>query len=253
MRKMMSTTYKSRKKKQFTADSKEPIKLSRAKIELFFDCQRCFYFDVKLGVSRPPMLPFTLNNAVDQLLKNEFDYFRKKNEPHPLLIHHGIQAKLFDHPKLDEWRENFKGITYHHEKTNFLITGAVDDLWINDDLELLIVDYKATAKDNPITRPDELYSAYKRQMEVYKWLYEKNGFKVAKDGVFVYCNGLKNKPVFKRHLEFSVHIVFYQATTNWIENKLEEIHKTLMDETIPNGSDCCEYCKYAKAIHGLSF
>ena len=32
---------------------------------------------------------------------------------------------------IDEWRANFKGVQYLHEPTNLIITGAIDDLWID--------------------------------------------------------------------------------------------------------------------------
>ena len=51
-------------------------KLSRSKIDLFVECPRCFYLDNKLGVSRPKGPSFTLNIAVDALLKREFDTHR---------------------------------------------------------------------------------------------------------------------------------------------------------------------------------
>ena len=44
-------------------------RLSRSKIGLFVECQRCFYIDNKLGTARPPGFPFNLNSAVDALLK----------------------------------------------------------------------------------------------------------------------------------------------------------------------------------------
>ena len=53
--------------------SSTPFKLSRSKIDLFIECPRCFYFDRKIGVARPPGFPFALNSAVDTLLKKEFD------------------------------------------------------------------------------------------------------------------------------------------------------------------------------------
>ena len=38
------------------------------------------------------MLPFTLNSAVDNLCKNEFDHYRERQEPHPLFIEQNIDA-----------------------------------------------------------------------------------------------------------------------------------------------------------------
>lgn len=56
-----------------SAKGGQAFKLSRSKIDLFLNCPRCFYFDRRLGVARPPGFPFALNSAVDHLLKLEFD------------------------------------------------------------------------------------------------------------------------------------------------------------------------------------
>ncbi len=42
-------------------------KLSRSKIDFFFECPRCFYLDNKLGTKRPGFPSFNLNIAVDEL------------------------------------------------------------------------------------------------------------------------------------------------------------------------------------------
>ena len=73
--------------------SNEPFSLSRSKIDLFIECPRCFYLDVKLGISRPPGFPFSLNQAVDTLLKKEFDIHRAKKEKYPLLERYGIKLR----------------------------------------------------------------------------------------------------------------------------------------------------------------
>ena len=57
----------------FEPGLKEPFRLSRSRIENFLNCPRCFYLDRKLGVDQPPGYPFSLNAAVDTLLKKEFD------------------------------------------------------------------------------------------------------------------------------------------------------------------------------------
>src|SRR5262245_17629510 len=115
-----------RPKKLFSPDSTEPYRLSRSKLENFVNCPRCFYLDRRLGIEPPSMPAFTLNSAVDELLKKEFDSFRKQGKPHPLMKAAGIDAIPFSHPLLDEWRENFKGLQFHHAATNLIITGAID-------------------------------------------------------------------------------------------------------------------------------
>jgi hypothetical protein len=61
------------------------IQLSPNSLNLFLECPHCFWLDKKMGVKRPPPYPYALNSAVDALLKEEFDTYRAKNIPHPLL------------------------------------------------------------------------------------------------------------------------------------------------------------------------
>ena len=60
----------------YSKDNTDPYKLSRTRIENFCRCKKCFYLEEKLGISRPASFPFNLNNAVDELLKEEFDSFK---------------------------------------------------------------------------------------------------------------------------------------------------------------------------------
>src|SRR3989338_7806819 len=99
--------------------SSESFKLSRSKIEQFLNCSKCSYLDRRLGVAQPPGFPFSLNSAVDTLLKKEFDIHRAKQKAHPLMKAYGLDAVPFADKRMDEWRENFKGVQYLHEPTNF--------------------------------------------------------------------------------------------------------------------------------------
>ena len=91
-------------------------------------CPRCFYLDRKLGVGQPPGYPFSLNVAVDALLKKEFDTYREQQKPHPLCLENSIDAIPFVHHELNHWRMNQRGVQFHHTATNFIIMGAVDDV-----------------------------------------------------------------------------------------------------------------------------
>ena len=75
---------------------------------LFTECRRCFYIDIKLGRC-PPGFPFNLASAVDALLK-EFDIRRVERASAYDALR--VDAVLYDHPDLDIWRENFKGIEF---------------------------------------------------------------------------------------------------------------------------------------------
>lgn len=57
------------------------IKISRSGVEKYLECQRCFVLQYVHKV-KLPSLPFTLNTAVDNLCKNEFDCFRASLQVH---------------------------------------------------------------------------------------------------------------------------------------------------------------------------
>ena len=215
-------------------------------------CARCFYLDRRLGVGEPEGYPFTLNSAVDHLLKKEFDVHRAKGNPHPLMAHYKIDAVPFAHEELDRWRENFVGAQFLHKPTNFLITGAIDDVWINPKGELHIVDYKATAKDSEVNLDAEWQIGYKRQMEIYQWIFRQNKFKVSDVGYFVYANGKRDRAAFDGKLEFDVKIIPYTGDDSWMEPTIFKIRKCLESDTLPQSGVECAFCAYREAVaHAL--
>ncbi|HXF44378.1 MAG TPA: PD-(D/E)XK nuclease family protein [Candidatus Paceibacterota bacterium] len=231
----------------FNPDSREPFKLSRSKLELFTECPRCFYLDRRLGVGRPSGPSFTLNSAVDFLLKKEFDVHRARGSRHPLMEHYGVKAVPYPSDRIDEWRDNFRGVQFFHRPTNFVVTGAVDDVWLDDDKEtLIVVDYKATSTIGGVDINSEWRASYKRQMEIYQWLLRRNGFKVSDIGYFVYANGDKDKAAFDGKLEFKVEIIPYKGNDAWVEEAVVAARECLSGKLPPPGEKC-EYCSYRGA------
>ena len=229
--------------------SNEPFKLSRSKIDLFLECPRCFYYDRRLGISRPPGFPFSLNSAVDKLLKQEFDIYRAKGIKHPLQEKYGVDAHPVPHKDLEQWRNNFVGIQYLHKPTNLLIFGAIDDLWQNSKREYIVVDYKATAKTEEVLELNkDWHEGYKRQMEIYQWLLRQNGYKVSNTGYFVYCNGIADAKAFDKKLEFRVNLIPYSGDDSWVEKTIFDIYKCLNSDEIPEPGPDCDYCSYIDAI-----
>lgn len=233
----------------YDKNSGKPFKLSRSKIDLFVECPRCFYLDRVSGVGRPPGFPFSLNSAVDKLLKQEFDIHRAAGTRHPLQKRYSIDAVPAAHEELNIWRENFKGIQFLYEPANFIITGAIDDLWISKKKEYIIVDYKATAKAEQVVALDkEWQDGYKRQMEIYQWLLRQRGFAVADTGYFVYANASKDREAFDATLEFEVTLIPYTGSTGWVEATLLELKKCLDSEVLPLAGEGCDYCQYRESV-----
>ena len=220
-------------------------KLSRSKIDLFLDCPRCFYLDNKLGLKRVPGFPFSLNSAVDHLLKKEFDFYRQKEESHPWQKEAGLDLRPVFHEELEEWRRNFGGILVFHQATGLNVSGAIDDLWINGQGEYVVVDYKATAKEEAVKDLDQDWQeSYKRQAEVYQWLLRSKGLKVSNSAYFVYCTGNLNKEFFNGSLDFEVNLIEYLANDTWVEETLFKVKDCLEANEIPDSSFDCDHCAY---------
>jgi hypothetical protein len=245
----MSRFYNARRiRNRYSPGDPKPFNLSRSKIDLFIECPRCFYLDRRLGTGRPPGFPFNLNSAVDRLLKAEFDIHRTEGTRHPLQEQYGIAARPVAHEQLEQWRHNFTGVQYLHRETNFRVSGAIDDLWLDDAGQFVVVDYKATSKTEPIIALDQdWHSGYKRQMEVYQWLLRKNGFPVSATGYFVYCNGRADAAAFDGRLEFDVTLIAHKGDDSWVEPTLTLIHECLQADELPGAGPDCDYCAYYEA------
>jgi hypothetical protein len=85
-------------------------------------------------------------------------------------------------------------------------------------------------------------------MEIYQWLFRKNGFKVSDTGYFVYCNGNTDKEAFDGKLEFDVKIIPYESDTSWFEEKILEAIECLKPDKLPAPGVECDFCLYRKAV-----
>lgn len=230
--------------------------VSRSKIDLFLECPQCFYLDRRLGISRPDMPGWSLNIAVDHLLKNEFDLLREKQQPHKIMSFYGIEAVPFSHPDFPIWRDDNSrkvGASILHEKTNLNVCGIIDDIWINQkNSELHIVDYKSTSTDYGISLDGKYKEGYKRQMEIYQWIFKQMGFPVSKTGYFLFANGIKNRPGFYNKMEFETTIIPYEGNSEWAELAIDNIKKCLDSEIIPDSGKECQHCAYRKLINGAT-
>ncbi len=245
-----------RRKNLYNSDLETPFNVSRSKIDYFLECPQCFYLDRKLGIVRPSIPDYTLNMAVDSLLKDEFDLLREQKKPHILMLDYKIDAIPFSHPDFPVWRDDNNkriGAEFLHKETNLNIHGIIDDVWKNTKTnQLHIVDYKSTSTEYPISLNSQYKEGYKRQMEVYQWIFKKMGFDVSSTGYFFYVNATKKRPGFYGKLEFETLIIPYQGNNSWVEPTILNIKKTLDSDEIPESGENCEYCAYRKLINNES-
>lgn len=233
------------KKKAFDPADRE-FPLSRTALQEHLNCPRCFYQSRRLGFSRPGGPMSRLPNVVDELLKREFDFYRDRQEPHPTMRDLPGDLVPFSHADLDVWRNNFTGLRLVHEPSGLLVSGAVDDIWIDrSDDSLHVVDYKTSSKVGEIT---EAGDNYERQVEVYQWLLRGQGFAVSDTAYFVFEQADKEAVGLNQVLRFEVTMVPYQGNTDWIEPALISARDCLDSESLPEANPECKLCKWVAKV-----
>ena len=117
------------------------IDVSRTAWDSFIRCKRCFYLERKLKIRPIGMPGYPINSRIDTLLKEEFDIYRIKQEPHPIFKKNNLNfvPLKMDMEKLNGFRNNRKGVRAKSTKTKYVIFGAIDDLWLNRDNNEVVV------------------------------------------------------------------------------------------------------------------
>jgi len=244
---------RTRKGSVYVKGSDTIFKISRSKFSNFLECKRCFYLERVKGLKDPSMPGWSLNSAVDELLKKEFDEFRKKQQPHTLIKKNNLNLIPFKNENIDHWRNALSGgISFLDTNTNIQIHGGVDDVWFDlDKKELVVVDYKAQSNSRPVETKSYLsniyHQGYKIQMDIYVHILRKMNFNVSNTAYFYVCNGDRNYANFNGKLNFTITLVPYQTNTSWIDKKIIEMKQTLESESIPEINKSCEKCMHLYA------
>ena len=209
------------------------------------------YSSATVGINTTAMIDsIILGTPSVTLLKKEFDYYRKSQKPHPMMLKNKLNFVPFKHQDIDHWRNaRTGGISYLDEKTNLIIHGGVDDVWFDrDQKKLVVVDYKAQSSIGTVTTETYLkniyHQDYKLQMDIYVHILRKMGFEVSDITYFYVCNGEKSHDKFDAKINFSSTLVPYTTKTSWIDLKVEEMKMLLESSLIPEINKSCEHCAY---------
>jgi len=242
----------------YNPNQKNDFKISRSKFSDFLTCPRCFYMDRVLGLAEPGTPGWALNSATDELLKREFDKCREEQTPHRLFEKYNLNHLVpFKHEEIDTWRDALRGgIIQRFEDTNIILTGGVDDIWLDTKTkELIVVDYKSQASLNevePITYLNNVYhEGYKIQMDFYNYLLTCKGFKTSSISYFLVVNADRTAEGFNEQMKFSETLIPYKNDYSWIPDKVREMIVTMNSKDIPESHISCENCAYARERSAL--
>jgi hypothetical protein len=219
--------------------SGKAIQLSPNSLNLFLECPHCFWLDKNMGIKRPPPYPYALNSAVDALLKEEFDTYRAKKLPHPLLAENNIKAHLFGNQKLlNQWRNNLAGIRYFDEALQATLFGAVDDVLEFDGGKIAPLDYKSTGSSAA-----NVYDRFQLQLDTYTFLMEKNGFQTPRKGYLAFYIVDKSRGFIDR-LPFRKEVLEMDTNPSDIYEIFKDAVAILKLSSPPSHSSDCQFKKW---------
>lgn len=213
-------------------------RLSPSALYGFSECQACFWVDNHF--KRPPMLPLLLNSAMDEILKNRYDCFRKNHTFPPEakeLEKDGV--KVFNNLQLlNEWRENMNPLRITDKDIGYIFQGKIDDVLLEDSGELIPADYKSSG--NPPKEDKQKY--YRDQLAGYGLMFKKAGFNVSNRAYLLhYYPKDKTRPDIQ--IEFEGYVDRVDIGSIDIEKKLADIVE-LLDRPFPGYQSDCEKCQY---------
>ena len=255
--------------------NKNDIWLSRSKFDDYKKCKRCFYLITVKGFIPPGTPQFTMNSTTDKLLKKEFDLCRATQTSHNFLIKknlgHLVPYKNNDealniygdtinnsetkkpYTKMEAWRTNYHGLQVRFKKTNFILYGSVDDIWYDTkNNSLIVVDYKSQANEEIVSEDTyfkgEYKIGYQRQLDFYVYLLKQQNLNIEiSDYAYLYVvntRGLDEK--FDNKLLFESTLITAKIRTDYLENEIDDMIKTVQSNEIPSSNKKCKNCAYAR-------
>ncbi|HCC59982.1 MAG: hypothetical protein A2402_02115 [Candidatus Staskawiczbacteria bacterium RIFOXYC1_FULL_37_43] len=223
------------------------IQLSPNSLNLYLECPHCFWLDKNMGIKRPPPYPYALNSAVDALLKEEFDTYRSKNLPHPMLKENNINARLFNNQKLlNQWRNNFAGIRFFDQDLQATLFGAVDDVLEFEGGKIAPLDYKSTG-----STAANVYDRFQLQLDTYTFLMEKNGFKTTRKGYLAFYIVDKSRGFIDR-LPFRKEMVQIETNPSDIYEIFKDAVNYLKQSSPPPHSPDCKFGTWLKGARSFT-
>jgi len=243
---------RSRASSIYQPNQNSDFKISRGKFSDFLTCPRCFYMDRVLGLDSPGTPGWTLNETTDLLLKKEFDECRQTQTPHRLFLKNDLAHLVpFRHNDIDKWRDSLHhGLMTRFFDTNIILTGGVDDIWLNTkNKRLVLADYKSQANSKPLSAESYLSDAYKKsykvQMDFYAFLLLKMGFQVDETAYFLVCNADRAANGFFGEMKFQEALIPYNWDASWIDAQVYSMIEVLNSHNIPSAHPSCKNCAYA--------
>ena len=217
-----------------------PYKLSPSTLNLFRECPRCFWLQLKKDIKRPDTIFPSLPSGMDKIIKAHFDNFMEKGILPPELCKNDEckDLRLFNDKKLlEEWRNNRKGIQFKDKEGNIL-KGAIDNI-LKKGNKLIVLDYKT--RGYPLK--EDTAGHYQDQLDIYSFLLRKNNYETED---YAYLLFYHPKEVNKEgSIIFNTDLIKMKVNINNAENIWKHALESL-EQGMPEPDKDCEFCKWAE-------
>lgn len=218
------------------------IKVTPSQAGSLFECPRCSWLYYREGLKKPAGIFPSLPGGFDALFKKYFDDFRVRKELPPEL--HNLEGvTLFeDRGLLDGWRNNRRGLLTEFPDIKVVLNGAIDELLINKNGEFIVLDFKT--RGWPLK--EDTHTHYQTQLDLYALLFEKNGYKVSKDGYLLF---FWPKAYGGHNAEFQTELVRLPLSSVDGLGVLQRLRE-LVDGKEPESHEECEFCRFRNFEQG---
>ena len=221
-------------------------RLSSSKLKVYEDCERCFWFEAVKKVKRPSYPTASVTNTIDLTAKSIADDYRAGAQIYPQFA--ALGARFYDGPELKKWRGT-RGLKWVDGENNEL-SGGIDDLLIvNDAFSVMDNKSRGSLPKEKKAREEKL-GYYRRQLEIYHFLFDRLGYKVNDCGVVAVWHSaekhvlhdgspsmlLKPKDVVPIAIDISKVQPFFEGAV-----------KVLKRKTVPKPSKDCTWCAWGKS------
>ena len=222
------------------AGNNDKIRLSPSALNIFLECQKCFWLEYKAGIHRPKG-PFpSLPGGMDILIKKYFDSYRAVGKLPPEIINQVQGVLLADIETLNKWRSWRSGLSYYDKELNAILVGALDDCLVLN-REYIPVDYKTRGFD--LTEGGE--SFYQNQLNCYSFLLHANGLAQPAYAYLIYFIPREVKAV--GQVQFSVEV---KKVSTYPDEALKTFKRgaALLRGPAPESHSECQFCSWSRNV-----
>lgn len=213
-------------------------KLSPSGLYGYTECPACFWADNHF--KKAPMLPLLLNTAMDSILKNRYDKYRADDTFPPEMAALGEMGitPFKDLEKLNDWRENKTALQIIDENIGYVLSGKIDDVFVETDGRLIPADYKSSG--NAPAEDKQKY--YADQLAAYGFMFHKAGYPVS-DRAYLLHYFVKDKLDGSLAVTFDSHLDLVPIDFAAVEEKLSAM-VTLLNGDYPGDNPDCAKCAF---------